>query len=77
MRKAASPARKNGFLRLPRKPLTRGIFIFMAMFQVGGERPIISLRLMAGQSVTCAGAEKFRSFSIISVFKSVYSVSSP
>src|SRR6185312_11217047 len=28
---------------------------------------IISLRLMAGQSVTCAGAEKFLSFSIISV----------
>src|SRR5882724_6634384 len=38
---------------------------------------VISLRLMAGQSVTCAGAEKFVSFSIIAGFKSVYLSSWP
>src|SRR5258707_15650525 len=33
---------------------------------------VISLRLMAGQRVTCAGAEKVLSFSILAGFKSVY-----
>src|SRR6266853_3577803 len=61
MRKAASPARKNGFFRLPRKPLTRGIFILMAMFQVGEDRlaPKFSQNSWRARAFTCAGAEKF------------------
>src|ERR1700757_2808872 len=50
IRKADRPARKNGFCRPPRKPLTRGNFIFIAIVQAGGARHHI-LSDKAGQSV--------------------------
>jgi hypothetical protein len=47
----------------------------MAMFQVGGVRRLFFSQTHGGPELP-AGAEKFLFFSIINVFKFVYSVSS-